>query len=627
MSTPLTIVVLAAGLGTRFGSRKQLAVLGPAGEVMLDYTLRDAADAGFTRAVVVVSADILDDARSHFARVPSRVPVELVVQPAPRGTADATMRATRGMTTPFAVANADDYYGKAAITTLAAALCEPSDTGAPPRAVVMAYPVRSTLSAAGGVSRAVCRTDARGRLLGIEEHTGVRRQEGRIVGDAGALDEHTLVSMNLWGFEPDAIAVLSPVVESFLSAADAERRELRLPDVVDLLVSERALDVVVLEATGDWIGITHPEDAAAARTRFAELTAVTIAAEFATTTRPVEAASLVHGHIHETFVVRCEGGARIVLQKLNGTVFHDLAGLAANWERITTRLARAATGRPRVAEPVATRRGGLLFTDGTGGSWRATRFVEGTRVLGVDAPLAELRAAARAFAELTRDLEGVGPLVETIPRFHDLARRRADLARAVAADAAGRRAASADLIITVERVADAVSGALGASGVDGLPVRVVHNDAKLDNVLVDDVSGAVVAIVDLDTVMAGTVLNDFGELARTAAVRGTEDEVDRHRATFATDRFAALAAGYLEGASAFLTDRERDGLALAGPLLAIENAVRFLTDHLDGDVYFRVHHPGHNEQRARAQVRVAEQMLERVDELRAIVAGTRRTTS
>ena len=154
----------------------------------------------------------------------------------------------------------------------------------------------------------------------------------------------------------------------------------------------------------------------------------------------------------------------------------------------------------------------------------------------------------------------------------------------------------------------------------------MHNDAKLDNVLVDSATGAVACIVDLDTVMAGTVLNDFGELARTATSRAAEDEPDPTLIELDHERFAALADGYLAGAGSFLLDSERDCLALAGPLLTLENAVRFLTDHLDGDVYFRVHRPDHNAQRARAQLRLAEQMLDQLDELRAMIAAAAVTT-
>jgi Ser/Thr protein kinase RdoA (MazF antagonist) len=378
----------------------------------------------------------------------------------------------------------------------------------------------------------------------------------------------------------------------------------------------------VLPTTSAWIGVTYPEDAPRVRDRLA---AVAVAAMFTTSSPPVTATPVAHGHIHDTYIVTGRNGQRLVVQRLNRAVFRDIDALASNLERITDRLRQAAAARgdqPIVAEPIATRAGGWMHVDRAGAAWRATSYVEGTRVLGIDATTVELRAAARAFAALTRDLEGVGPLAETIPRFHDLPSRRADLAAAVASDRAGRAAASRDLITEVNRIGDRLEHELATAGAEHLPRRVVHNDAKLNNVLVDTETGAVAAIVDLDTVMYGTVLNDFGELARTAATRAAEDETDLAKVVLELDRFRALAEGYVTGLGTDLAESERRALPLAGPLLTLENAVRFLTDHLNGDVYFRVHHADHNAQRARAQLRLAAQMVDRLDELCEVIAAT-----
>ena len=172
------------------------------------------------------------------------------------------------------------------------------------------------------------------------------------------------------------------------------------------------------------------------------------------------------------------------------------------------------------------------------------------------------------------------------------------------------------------RAADRVLGARElAPGT--LPRRVVHNDCKLNNLLFDDHSGEALCVVDLDTVMPGPVLFDFGELARTAACPAAEDERDLERVRLDSALFGALAAGFVAGARGLLGAEEIRALALAGPLMALENGVRFLTDHLDGDRYFRVARPGHNLDRARAQLRLAERMLGAERELRAVFARWR----
>lgn len=282
----LAIVVLAAGLGTRFGSLKQLAPLGPAGEALLDYTLYDAAAAGFSRAVLVVAPETVEPTTAHLRDFapPLPLPVTLVVQSIgdarrskPWGTAHATLLGATGLASAFAVANADDAYGAEAIAAMASFLRERGPGDARSSGAVIGYSAAATLSANGGVSRAVCRVDERGQLLAIEEHTGVRRAPTAtgpgIVSDSAVLDETTPVSMNLWGFQPSFVELLRPVVERFVATAPADDHELRLPDVVGDLVAGGALRVAVLPTTSTWLGVTYPDDAPAVRQRLVALAA------------------------------------------------------------------------------------------------------------------------------------------------------------------------------------------------------------------------------------------------------------------------------------------------------------------------------------------------------------------
>lgn len=272
----LAIVVLAAGRGTRYGGRKQLEPLGPAGEIVLDYTLHDAAVAGFSHAVLVIADDMVDAMAAHLdAFVPS-VAVTIVVQPSARatpwGTAHAAMVGADGLTEPFAVANADDSYGAEAIATVAALVRE-LETPSKPSGVLVGYTVGATLSPHDGVSRAVCRVDPHGRLLGIEERTGVRRDAMGIVSDMGRLDDATLISMNLWGFEPSVVGLLRPIVDRFVAQHQDDTRELRLPDLVGELIERGEIDVTVVPTMSTWLGVTHPQDAPYVRERLAALTA------------------------------------------------------------------------------------------------------------------------------------------------------------------------------------------------------------------------------------------------------------------------------------------------------------------------------------------------------------------
>jgi Ser/Thr protein kinase RdoA (MazF antagonist) len=332
------------------------------------------------------------------------------------------------------------------------------------------------------------------------------------------------------------------------------------------------------------------------------------------------------GHIHDTFVAVYEAGdarLRFVHQRINTSVFHDPEQLMRNWVRVTGHLRRRLAQRGvadlerRHLQVVPARDGRPCHVDAEGRYWRTTRFVEGTRSVDALESPAQAREAARAFgafAALLRDLEGP-PLADTIPHFHDLARRFRSLEAAASADPVGRaRGVAREIGGLRSRYADVI-GELSRCGEP--PRRVVHNDCKVNNLLLDQRSGEGLCVIDLDTVMEGTLLCDFGELVRTGTCPTAEDERDLERVRFDLERFDAIAGGYLEGFGPGLEASERRGLPVAGEALALENAIRFLTDHLEGDRYFRILRAGHNLERARAQLRLAERMAEQRDAARA----------
>ena len=299
---------------------------------------------------------------------------------------------------------------------------------------------------------------------------------------------------------------------------------------------------------------------------------------------------------------------RVVHQRVNTDVFADLATLSTNMARVTAHLAARAEAAGRCAVRLrAATDGATVARDADGGVWRTLSFLEGTRSHHrFDTP-AQASAAAAAAAWLVADLADLPPppLAEVIPGFHDVVGRLGRLEQALAADVAGR-------LHRCRREADAVLAAAGVAHdvararADGrLAERLVHNDAKADNVLFDEAGGEVACLVDLDTVGPGTVLFDVGDLVRSGAPSGPEDgpaeELDVRG-----DVVEAILGGYAEAGAGFLTADELALFPRAGPLMALEAAARFLTDYLEGDVYFRVKDPEHNLRRTRAQLRLVD---------------------
>ncbi|HEY5657050.1 MAG TPA: phosphotransferase [Myxococcota bacterium] len=340
------------------------------------------------------------------------------------------------------------------------------------------------------------------------------------------------------------------------------------------------------------------------------------------------------GHIHETLLAEYEHAgtlSRFLHQRLNTAIFRDPEGLMRNVVRVTDHL-RAKILQRGVAEPerrclqvVRTTTGAPLYVDARGDAWRTYVFIENAHSLDTCRRPEQAAQAARAFGAFVSDLADLDPdtLAETIPGFHDLVGRAEALEAALRADSLGRASGVAAEVERLRAHGARLRRELDARDAASAPRRIVHNDCKINNVLFDDASSEALCVVDLDTVMPGRVLSDFGDLARTATCPAPEDETDLSRVRVDLDLFRALARGYRSGAGALLTPAEARLLPLAGPALALENALRFLSDHLQGDVYFRTHHPGHNLERCRSQLRLLECMLAALAEAQRIVEEAR----
>jgi Ser/Thr protein kinase RdoA (MazF antagonist) len=334
------------------------------------------------------------------------------------------------------------------------------------------------------------------------------------------------------------------------------------------------------------------------------------------------------GHINDTYTVRFgQDGAtrRYALQRINHDVFRHPEVLMQNIERVIAHLREkivAAGGDPgrEALTLIPTLNGGTLHKTRGGEYWRAYAFIEGAQTFEVPESLFHIYNAARAFGQFQK-LLGDFPaeqLYETIPDFHHTGKRFEAFVAAVERDARNRaRSVRAEIEFVEQRAEDAwVLVDLLERG--ELPTRVTHNDTKFNNVMIDEETGEGVCVIDLDTVMPGLSLYDFGDSVRSGANTAAEDEPDLSRVEMSLDVFDRLAHGYLDAARDFLTPTEMDYLSFSARLMTFECGMRFLTDHLNGDVYFKVQRENHNLDRCRTQfkmVRDMEQKFERMEEI------------
>lgn len=307
---------------------------------------------------------------------------------------------------------------------------------------------------------------------------------------------------------------------------------------------------------------------------------------------------------------------RCLLQRLNERVFPRPAAVMENVALVARRLNDAVEAgelRWRIPSLLPTLEGDLWHVDSLGGHWRLVPWLEGTIARESPESPADAREAARAYGEFLRVLADSAPqpvlnaLQVTLPGFHDT-RARVDALERIVARAAGDASASArvaacgpelDAVRSHAALADVLPPALATGDV---PIRAVHNDAKMSNVLLDAATGRTVCVVDLDTVMPGSALHDFGDMVRSMVCSAAEDEARTEHVRADVALFEALAAGYAETAGPLLTSAEWRLLPRAGSIITLEQAARFLADHIEGDRYYRVTYPGQNLRRAQAQL-------------------------
>ena len=358
--------------------------------------------------------------------------------------------------------------------------------------------------------------------------------------------------------------------------------------------------------------------------------ALIVSAQFAFGGRILSAAPYGSGHINDTFLTLVEaagGPRRFILQRINHQVFKQPDLLMENVARVCAHahaklgVAGVSDAHRRALRLIPTHQGSAWHVDASGNRWRCYDFIEGATGHDVVRSPAQAEAAAQAFGAfqaLLADLPGER-LHETIPDFHHTPSRFARFQAALAKDSHGRAAAAGSEIAFALARASEVSVVVDALREGSLPERVTHNDTKLNNVLLDDITQEGVCVIDLDTVMPGSALYDFGDLVRTSTSPAAEDETDLSLVRLQLPMFAALVRGYLSTARGFLTPREKELLPFAGKLITFEIGLRFLTDWLEGDTYFKIKRPTHNLDRCRTQFKLVASIEEQLPAMREIV--------
>ncbi len=336
------------------------------------------------------------------------------------------------------------------------------------------------------------------------------------------------------------------------------------------------------------------------------------------------------GHINTTFAVTVRGGARYILQRINTSVFRDVDALMENIVGVTDFCRRQCLAKGRDPEREVLRvhpakDGKSYFRTADGSAYRVYSFLEHTVSLQVVKKPEQLYAAGLGFGRFAATLAAypAQKLHETIPHFHDTVSRLADFEAAVQRDPLGRAAGVAEEIAFVRARKNDAGVLTGLLATGELPLRVTHNDTKLNNILLDEVTEEPVAVIDLDTVMPGSALYDFGDAIRFGSNPAAEDERNLDRVFCELSFFEAYTRGYLAGCGGSLSENEFELLPFSARLMTYECGMRFLTDYLLGDTYFCIHRPAQNLDRCRTQFTLVADMEEKNGKMERIVAACR----
>ena len=344
----------------------------------------------------------------------------------------------------------------------------------------------------------------------------------------------------------------------------------------------------------------------------------------------VECVAYGSGHINDTYrlTVKTPGGQEkhFILQRMNKSIFTKPVELMENVQGVTAWLRKKIRENGGDVERetlnvVNDKDGNPYYVDSEGEYWRVYLFIEGATSYDMVKDDNDFYQSAVAFGHFQRLLADypAETLHETIKDFHNTPDRLEKFKKAVAEDICGRAASiQKEIDFILER--EELTHALYDLQLDGrLPLRVTHNDTKLNNIMIDDETGKAICVIDLDTVMPGLTANDFGDSIRFGASTALEDEQDLSKVSCDLHLFDVYARGFIEGCGGALTDLEIDMLPMGAILMTFENGIRFLTDHLEGDHYFHIHREGHNLDRCRTQLTLVKDMQEKLPQMNAII--------
>ena len=634
-----TLIILAAGLGSRYGGLKQLDAFLPQDKTIIEYSLYDAYKAGFRKFVIVIKKENEDAVKQmvqhsfddHFdITYVYQTPWEDRLKPL--GTAHALYCCKEAVSGAMGIINGDDYYGYESFVKLYYFLKTKADAL---HYAMVGYRLENTLSHFGGVSRGICYEED-GYLKTVQECTGIYDDDGQIKCDLPMiLERDQIVSMNMWGFDDHIFNEIEHYLQLFLEndyKNNPQKAEFYLPAVFDSLIKEEKVRVHILKSDAKWYGVTYKEDRQEVidgitqqldhyQTNLADHDLVlkkikNIAQQFKINGEIVQILLNQSGNINDTYQVITTKG-HYLLQRINHHIFKNVDGLMNNMALVTQHL--SAMGQTTL-EIINTKDERLYLAE-EGNYYRIFKFILNSFTYDRSERVEDFYRTAKCFGAFFKNLRDfdASKLMETIPDFHNTPVRYQQFETSLKSGDPMRIAeAKAEIEALIER--KNISQRLYELYEAGeILQRVCHNDTKLSNILMDKTTREPICVIDFDTIMPGFIGYDFGDALRSGANHTYEDNADLNEVYFDLELFEAFTKGFLESLKDTLTIGEINALVDGVKVIVYEQTLRFLSDYLDGDRYYKTSFPKHNLIRARNQLTLLLDIEKKEASMREII--------
>ena len=630
-----TLIILAAGLGSRYGGLKQFDTFLPKQRTIMEYSLYDAYQAGFRHFVFVVKEEnktlvqnIVDRNEYPGSRFDYVNQQPYKDRKKPLGTAHALLCCEGKVKSRIGIINGDDFYGKEAFEKIYEALmCHVEDQ----QAIMIGYRLENTLSKYGGVSRGVCQHNDY-HLSHIEECTGIQRVGDHIEDDQSRVFPFdAVISMNMWGFADSVFEDLPDYFDRFLKeeySKNPEKAEFYLPTFFDQLMKDEKLAIDIIPTTSIWYGITYQEDKEsvyegliALESRY-ESPLVSydfvsgIAKSFQIQGEILSASPIASGNINDTYVIKtCK--QRYLLQRINHTIFKDVDGLMANIHKIIDYL----HGLNQTTLTLVATLEGKDYTCNDGCYYRMYKYIEDSFTYDNSVSKEAFYLTGRSFGQFFKTLSHFDPqqLNETIPNFHHTPKRYQQFEESLLKASSKRLEKAHDVIEELKKRENLSHVLYDLYENNEIPLRVCHNDTKLSNILMNKHTKEPICVIDFDTIMPGFIGFDYGDALRSGANHTREDDPCLDNVYFDFDMFKAFTRGFLETLKDQLWEKEIDSLVDGVKVIVYEQSLRFITDYLLMDPYYKIDYEDHNLVRAKNQLCLLQDIEKKESELRKFV--------